>query len=578
MSNISLSGDKITSLFHNGIVNVDDIQDVIENQITTTHENHWKAYNISLSHCYNSLNILSDLVKLQIFFKESTDFTSLNNYIDERFVRNLESSDNIINNISSITTLTELRDDVTYSQWKYKDNSLKCIQKCNKLLIGLDTLTINLNDIREFIDNNMDELLRDSMTLLAELWLYLITQFKWFKMQVISTFIRSKCLLVNFELHLVLDYLMNSNFYDRNQSFKREVSNKLQNTILSFNSYISDLIKNMNHSIEIKNENLFNESFTSFLDIETMYNNLNFEWLIPEGGNMNKSVEEKTATSHYLNSDPKDIKNLEHISQYVDNMIELIPDSETPLHSPRITTRDQLYQTNNHNNNSVPHSMTTSMSITRELPHLLNAFNNVKRLENDIEASSRIISRNEREEYNYARSISPSKTQTPHLKRRSQSMSSSVSASSTLYSSPDFVTSTTISAKTNDDNDNNFKNVYSSMTLPKETGNKKLAAAYRIPSDPAPQMFMSQPGLTLSPPIASQSQVLKNDLRKLMSMQEQLPITNNKAIPSKSSFGNLPLNVTPHVTGFHSVLLNNLYGIGSIRSQSNRNYNIGSTR
>lgn len=221
------------------------------------------------------------------------------------------------------------------------------------------------------------------------------------------------------------------------------------------------------------------------------------------------------------------------------------------------------------------------MSITRELPHLLNAFNNVKRLENDIEASSRIIPRNEREEYNYNRSISPSKSQTPHPKRRSQSMSSSVSTSSTLYSTPDFLTSATAStivAKTNDDNDINFKKMYSSMTLPKETGYKKLAAAYRIPADSTHQMSMSQPGLTLSNSMTSQSQVLKNDLRKLMSMQEQLPIPNNKPIPNKNAFGNLPLNVTPHVTGFHSVLLNNLYGIGSIRSQSDLNHNIGSTR
>ncbi|CAL9727606.1 mitochondrial distribution and morphology protein 36 [Monosporozyma unispora] len=612
MSNTSSSGDGITSLFQDENINVNDLQDVIENQITKPGEN-WKSYKMSLSYCYESLNIISDLLKLQMFYNDSIEFQSLNGYIEEKFIRNVELNGNMINHISHVTKLIELRDDVSYDQWKYKENALKTIQKCNKMLIGLDSLTINLTDIREFIDNNMDELLRDSMTLLAEIWFYLVVQFKWFKIQIVSTFIKSKCLLINFELHLVLDYLMNSDYYEGNAIFKREVSEKLQNTILSFNSYISDLIKNINHAIEIKDENLYNESFTSFLDIEVMYNHLNFEWLIPEEENedANKSLSDETTTKHYLNSDPKDIQNLEHISQYVDNMIELIPESETetPVHSPR--RREQLYPTNNRNNTPMLQGLTAPMSITRELPHLLNAFNNVKRLENDIEASSKLIQRPEKDELIY-RNVSPSNVRTPTLKKRSQSMSSSVSTSSTLYSNPGFPSSSSTTATTsiivptakmNDDNDINFKNMYSSMTPTRETANKKLGAAYRIPNGPTTtttttttttpsQMSMSQPGLTLTNPLsvcvtnplsmstsmATQSQVLMNDLKKLMLMQEQLSVMNNKTIPTKKSFSNSPLNSAPHGIGFHSVLLNNLYGISGVRTQTDINRNLRSAR
>lgn len=601
MSNPSLTtGDPITSLFHNGNIKVEEVQDVIENKISKE-KTYWKSHAMSLNYCYESLNIMSDLIKLQLFYKDSTDFMILNKFIQEKFRKNGARLDHI-NSIPffATTTLIQLSEDNTYNEWKYKDNALKSIQKCNKLLIGLESLSINLSDIRHFLNNNMNDLLRDSMTLLVEIWLYLINQFKWFKIKILSTFIRSKCLLINFELQLILDYLVGSKYHEKDPVFKVDVKDKLLNTINSFNHFISDLLQNLDQAIVRKDETSFNESFSSFLDIEVMYTNINFTWLNPKEDQNTMSIDlEEESSKHYLDTDPKDIRDLEHISQYVDNMIELIPEAETqtPLNSPRsrINVPNSLQQQQRMQPQTSRYGQQpASVTITRELPHLLNAFNNVKRLESDIEASSRLFRQGEIDDFNLPHAQTP-KIETPRTKRRSQSISSSVSTSSTLYSNSGYHSSSASSSiitasastiaptsNTNDDTDINFKNMYSSMTPITTPAKNKLASAYRIPpstlstSTKSSQMFMSQPGLampnslsvcatnplTVSTSMANQSQLLKNDLMKLMSIEE------HPSIPNKKSFTNSMIPPGSRVTGFHSVLLNNLYGIGTIRGKN----------
>lgn len=602
MSNSLLPKDDITSLFYDeNEISIHDIKDVIENQISQQ-DNTWKAYTTSLNYCFEALSMISDLIKLQMFYNESYEFVSLNNDIDNIFNNRNEfhtgTSDTHIPQVSSIK---ELFDDVSYRQWKYKDIALKSIQKSNKLLLGLDSLITSLTEIRKFIDNNMDDLLRDSMTLLTEIWFYMMVKLKWFKLQIISSFIKAKCLLINFELNLVLDYLSQSDIYDNNVKFKSEAIDKLKHTITSFNTFIWDLLGNIDKAIENKDEILYNESFKSFLGIETMYNHINFKWLIPEeiqrDGNNPFFIDDVSSNS-YLNSDLKDVKQLEHISQYVNSMIDLIPDTETetelesPSHSPMRRTMlhsiKEQQQQQGSNPRSTPitspmnYSGSSYRSISHQLPHLLNAFNNVKQLEHDIETSSNLLLRNKKDNLNAINSTFTKTESNPNSKERSHSISSSLSTSSTLYSTTGHPSSSLPKMAFNDNpsrtqayNNNNTRNISidinSDDNLTKSAGNFSA----QFPSKGS-SIFLSNPlsmGIANSPvtssSLLSKSEILKHDLQMLMSIENQTPIINSKMLPDRNRFADPTIiNTTSNISGFHSTLLNNLYGINRAKYSS----------
>lgn len=627
--------DNVISLFQCDDIEMGKVQNLIKDQISLNKDNTWKAHGLSLNYCLESLNIVSDLCKLQIYFNDSVELSTLDYYVNVKFevdhiscdLYKEQQEDSKPHILAS--TLKQLQDDVYYPQWKYKNNAMQCINKCNKLLLGLDALDSSLTDIRLFIETNIDDILRDPMTLLYEIWLHLLNKFKWFRIHILNSFVKAKCLMINFELQLFTDFItMNSKYYESYPDFHSDVVTKLQNTIHSFNGYIKNILSNMDNSIHNHDEKLYNESFASFLDMEVMYNQLNLDWLIPQ--TTEESEEKKDinsidhpSTRHYLNPDPKEIGKLEHISEYVDNIIEL-PEAETPLNSPGYRT--QIYPHNDSHSPSITQSFkdtinSSSVRITRELPHLLNAFNNVKRLENDIENSSKYSLHTVTEDPN-KNTISPkSNVYTPKAKKRSQSISSSVSTSSTLYSNyafPSSSTSATAStltstAKLNEnDTDMNFKSMYSSMGPANQHSGPKLDSAYRVSDDTSrpitaitavsplsssspslSQMYISESSslslnnpssicgtnpLSVSTSMVSHSQLLRNDLRKLVSLQEQLPVMKNQTIVTKRSFGSSPLkNSTRNISGFHSILLNNLYGVRSSRSQDtpgNPNHNI----
>lgn len=601
MSSSLPSKDEITSLFYDeDNITVHDIRHIIECRIFKQN-NSWKAYDKSLKYCFEALNIISDLIKLQIFYNESNEFASLNNNIDDILKHEIQFNiDTLDTHIPQVNSIKDLFNDVSYQQWRYKDIAFKAIQKCNKLLFGVDSLATSLTEIRKFIDNNMNDILMDSMTLLTEIWFYIVLKLKWFKLQVISSFIKSKCLLINFELNLILDYLSYSNIYENDIKFKSEVSDNLQRTVTSFNGFISELIDNTNKSIENKDEMLFNESFKLFLNIETMYNHFNFKWLIPEEAQNNQVSPlfiDEAAFNPYSNFNLKDFKQLEHISQYVNNMIDMSPDTETetelesPSYSPVAGIMEHSIKEQQQQPILYPFQIKSSMNctgssyryITNQLPRLLNAFNNVKQLEYDIGNSSNLLLRDGKDKLNISGSSFIKRESNSYPKERSQSMSSSLSTSSTLCSNTWYPPSPSVRSTYNDNsstskiynnsNNSNIENIDIDFNG-KPINSTRKSSTKSLPKGSNLYLLNSfSAGIKNSPvtstPILNKSHILKNELQMLMSMEEKVSIMNSKIIPERMKFVNSTINsTTSNISGFHNSLLNNLYGVNNVKSSS----------
>lgn len=598
MSFLSLPKDDLTSLFQDNEddITVFDIQGVIENRISKQNNN-WKAYIPSLNYCYEALNILSDLIKLQILYNKSNEFISLNNIINNIFNHDL-NIDTFDTHILQVDSIKDLFNDSSYQQWSHKDIALRAVQKCNKLLFELDTLTKSLADIRVFIGNNMDDLPRDSMTLLTEVWFYLISKLNWFKLQIIFTFVKSKCVLINFELTLILNYISHSDLYENDLQFKSDVMDRLRRTIISFDGLISDLLKNIDRSIKNKDETLYNESFKSFLDIETMYNHTNFRWLIPEE-TPNEEPDplfiDDGSFNPYLNSDLRNVKQLKHVSKYVNNMFDLIPGTEAEIeleglsHSPiggamLHSMKEQQRQANPHPTQT-KHTMDCSASsfgyITHQLPNLLNAFSNVKQLEYDIETSPNLLSRDERDKINISGGSFIKRELNLVRKERSQSISSSLSTSSTLFSNTGSPSLPPIRSPYNDnfcatktyntDNFNNIENININSNGKTINSSRRYSAKFL---SKGLGLYFSNPLLASinsssipSTSIVNKSQIWKNDFQMLTLMDENFSFINNKISSDRIKFANSMLNhTTSNISGFHSTLLNNIYGINGVKS------------
>lgn len=526
---------------------ISNIEQIIKNDITAT-DLDWSKNAIAIDYCYETLNITKDLIKLKLFYQNSNDFSLLDKYIFEKFI-NFEEDDTVAINESGcpVKVIDDLLNDVHYPMRQYRFIGLKTVDKCNKMLIGMDSMINKLDEIKQFIWGNVNDITRDSMCLLLEMWLHLFDQFKWLRLRIISSFVKSTCLMINFELQVILDYLMNSTQLDDNQKFKYKARDNIINTIKSFNLFIKGLIDSLNLSIEKYDEKVFNESFQLFIDIETMYHQLNFNWLIPpdadENGtdNMNERIGQETDDE----VDIHEVEELVGIGHYVDTMVNNSQDTQLD------TEIDSDYE---------------SGSIVKELPQLLNAFENVKKLE--LELSSSFMSDSGANLW----------------KIRSQSVSSDASSSSTLV------------ARENNGNyilnknqETHFKSVDNTSIPNSSSGqsnpaspmantennggrsyNKLLKSPLRTSSSFPSLQFSPTASISNRKSVATNTastlatqQLLKNDLRKLASLQhEQLGLMKNQPLARSKSFYNNGI-LAPKVMGFHSTVLNNLYGVNT---------------
>ncbi|CCK68390.1 Mdm36p KNAG_0A07370 [Huiozyma naganishii CBS 8797] len=521
--------DKVISLFNysssSSDVNTQSIANFINKEITKSSGSQKNFDIVTFYYCRDAVTILSDLVKLETIFRSSRDVKVLNDAIDEKFLSGDEFGTDEIRNIKtlafSVASVQDLISNPNYKQCKYKNVALKCIIKCNKLLLGLHTFKNKLDQLRSVIQRNMrgELLITDSMTLLLQLWFHLLKTIRILNVHVVCTFIKAKCLLINFELTLLLDYVTYHFGSDANVNGEcfGKVQVNLQKTIKSFNSFISNLISSLETAEGEGDDKLFGESLDAFLDIEVMYNQLNFDWLIStEQSSKTKDLARSDSPNKQLNlpeqinelSLDDEVSEIHKICENIDEITDLLPGSET------------------YKNASSNVSQERGASITKQLPSLLHAFNNLKELENDVRPTR--VSTHQ----------SPSAYETEH-KARTQSMSSSVSASSTLFSRD--------TTSERDHSEYMFSSFMPSMLISS--------------SSPGASAHSTSPENSMTNSLMS-SQILKNDFKKLLEMQQlQQQELFNKTIPTKESFAfgsKIPL---PTAHGFHNTLLNNIYGI-----------------
>ncbi|CCF59486.1 hypothetical protein KAFR_0H00770 [Kazachstania africana CBS 2517] len=461
--------------------NLDKLCDIIEEETASNRDNLFHIH-LVLNHCRDSLNTYLDLANLQKHIYSSNTFKVLNNAVESTFI------DGTVNYISNE---------------RFKELSLCTIKESNSLLQGINSLSEHTKLIGRFINtmpiDSQNNLISDPMTLLLELWFRNIQKIDFLKMKVISIFMTAKCLLINFELCLIRSYL--NDFYTQissnSDSYKNDLKQNLESTIVSFNSFIGKVIKKLEIA-EINNDKtIFNQCFKVFKEIETMYIQLNFNWLISENTFLNEHNQKLIVNGpSKVQNDPGSRKTAD-----TDSTIQI----SKRTNSNDNVTLDQLAPHGRSSSISSEDTLMVQSSLIKELPNLLDAFNNARRLESEL-ANVQIN------------------------KDHSEKRSISISSSTTLTESPILESSSQF------ENDNNT--ITPSIKL---TSN-----SHRFDESNYIDFLYS-------------SQLLKNDFSKLMS-------SLNKQNPHYLSSATFNTAITRNLNGFHSELLNNLYGVGHNRT------------
>lgn len=174
------------------------------------------------------------------------------------------------------------------------------------------------------------------MTLLLEIWFSCNKKLKLLRNKIAGVFLRSKLLIIDHEL----------------QSFNLHLSNV--KIIPSFRSFMKILIEQLNDAELSKDQSLFDDCLSVFLDIEAMFNSLHLSMLQTQ----NKSLQDS------ISGEGENFDEVESFSTGIPN--------DHSRSSSMSTSTDLSY-------------MMERTNISKELPNLLNAFNNAKRLEQELE-------------------------------------------------------------------------------------------------------------------------------------------------------------------------------------------------
>lgn len=458
--------------------------------------------NAILQTCKLGLSIITDLIKLDIHVNESIEFKQLYERVKRKFIDH-DDKTTIINEDMEI---------------RNKELSLLCIQRCNKILSSIEVFQTDIINIRKTINDNLINITTDSITLLVELWFDIIRITQKLKCRLVSIFIRSKCLLITFELNFILKHI--TDYYEPNT--KGEVKLHLKHTINSFNSFIQKLLLNLERSETDNDSILFNECYSVFLDIEVMYHNLNFDWMKSENESLTEEnkrlsgkldelytpIHSRTDMEYEDDNSPE----IENISMFVDNMVDSA--AITPRHASIIFDNDKTPT----NLIEVPHNYST---LTEELPNLLAAFSKVKRLETELESIKFGNSEQMDKDHSLRKPVNFSR----HSHARALSTES---ATSTLYC--------------NDLRD--YSDLSSSISsLSPLSSSTNMSASKSL----------------------FQSQMLKFDIQKqsnLFNLQQTKSYGMNSPIQSNATYN----SVVTH--GFNNPILNNLYGVGYHKKSS----------
>lgn len=315
--------DPIISIFQDEKNNLDNekIHSIINQQTKNSDD---------IQKCEKILKVYKDLLKLEFFMNKSWDIKTLTKSVLVKF--ELSTSDGE----------TDSKNDESF----YKDIALKCIKNCDKFSIRLQNFQNDVDAIRAYIVQMQTRVLTDSITLLLELWFTCNKKLTFLKNKVAGIFIRSKLLLIDHELESLKFHLSDTSI------------------ITSYRSFMKILVEQLQDSEVSLEQSLFDECLHVFLDIEAMYNSLNFSWLLSE----NKSLHDSLLSQSTL-------------EQNNDTLEEL--DSPSPL---SMDTFDDHLQSSSLSTSTDLSLMMERTNLSKELPSLLAAFNNAKKLEQELES------------------------------------------------------------------------------------------------------------------------------------------------------------------------------------------------
>lgn len=446
----------------------------------------------NLRKCEKALSIFTDVIKLKFLIQKSWDLQALGKSVLVRF--DIQTG-----------ALSSQEAKLDHAETFYRELALKTITRCGKLSKATEQLSLDLEDIGEHIRSKSDEnpaaCVENSACLLLEMWFLCGRVMRGLKRNVAALFIKSKLLLIDCELELM------------NSTAQGGYGN-LQETIVSYRSFIKVLLQQLQDAESGNDQTLFEECLQVFLDVESMYGAMNLNWLLLETDQQESDMPSTTESRSAIFEEAAELRD---IAQFVDSAVNEEKESGSDEFSS--FTTEKLEPTHDRRMSETSSSSRISLmmertSLTKELPHLLQAFNNAKRLEQELEN---------------VRAAKTEELETSMFGSPPPSLSSSMfSPSSSLFlaSSPRYgndITATTYSTS-------------SSMAFDDEEKSTENAPEKCTP--------IAHPRLVSS---ELSSHLTGSDFLRLSSLQQQ---------PSS-------LRQPRSVQGFGSSVLNNLYGLGN---------------
>ncbi|AET38925.1 Mdm36p Ecym_3440 [Eremothecium cymbalariae DBVPG len=490
--------------------------------------------------CETTLSLYTDLIKLKVILKKTWDLQTLDKSVMVRF------------GIQAINATCEPRDIINSTEEFYKDIAFKTIAKCDRISKALEQLTADSDDTLRVIKDVMKGQIRqcymqDSLCLLLEMWFLCGNVLRELKRNVASFFMKAKLLLIDYELECI-------QFSITGDDSQKEQYHALSDTLKSYKSFIQVLLQQLQDAESTSDQSLFEDCLGVFLDVESMYQSLNMSWLLNENRLLKEDMDEYEKGQFELEERYHAEKAGQLVDQIVNNDMfeETSISSSTQLDSSEVTAVPSVddkkasvvdnlappmvaIRSSEHSELSVNMEDT---SISKELPNLLKAFNNAKRLEMEIESVR----------------MSP-EANTPLGTPGSPVLSESMMN----YSTPNL-------------RKPSISGTFSTSTSPglSPYGNSTLnAPTSQLDALSGSSIMVNAPKLNNKSPNLTSSSILENLVHKSQhcnNLENTTATTKIREEMLKVMLSNNALkyaNQQKHIHGFGSNVLNNLYGIGS---------------
>ncbi|AMD18790.1 HBL112Wp [Eremothecium sinecaudum] len=335
-----------------------------------------------LENCERALVIYTELLKLKLLLRKTWDLQVLDKSVLVRF------------GLRPVKVASEAIEPINTTEDMYRDVALKTIAKCDKLSKALEDITGGVDSTLQVIQRTVRGrvqafYMRDSVCILLELWFLCGELLRELKRTVASFFMKAKLLLIDYELECVQQSIIL-------QDSLREQYTMLGETIISYRSFMKVLILQLQDSEANQDAELFEDCLGVFLEIEGMYQSLNMNWLLletnlvkhesasyqanafSEGGSyVLDSLDrfEEDPVHEDVSCDEASSASLSHMGTE-DTAISSVVSEKRPMDMGfrRLSEHSDFSMNIDHT------------SISQELPSLLKAFNNAKRLERELES------------------------------------------------------------------------------------------------------------------------------------------------------------------------------------------------